>query len=62
MYTLRTFAGGREIAARRTLIDEHTLRLSSLAPLRAGEYVLRASADSADAGWSYYYFRVGTPR
>lgn len=56
MYTLRT--GGREVAVRRQAIDAHTLRLSPLAPLPAGDYVVRASADSADPGWSYYYFRV----
>ncbi len=60
MYTLRTYAGGREVATGRTLADKRTLRLSPLAPLPEGEYVVRASADSADPGWSYYYFRVGT--
>jgi hypothetical protein len=58
MYTLRTSAGDHVIATRVVPEDHHTLRLVPAESLAPGRYVVRASADSADPGWSYYYFEV----
>ncbi len=58
MYTLRTYPDGREIAAQRAVLDQHTMRLIPVQVLAAGKYYVRASQDSAEAGWNYFYFSV----
>ncbi len=58
MYTLRTYPDGGEIAVKRAVLDQHTMRLIPVHVLAAGKYYVRASQDSAEAGWNYFYFSV----
>jgi hypothetical protein len=58
MYTLRTDGAERAVAARVIAAGSNTLRLVPREPLAPGRYEVRASADSAEPGWSYFYFEV----
>jgi hypothetical protein len=61
MYTLRTYGAERVVATRAIAAGPTTLRLVPREPLAPGRYVVRASADSAEPGWSYFYFEIRTP-
>jgi hypothetical protein len=58
-YTISRYGDSQEIQAQKT-VDQtgKALHLQPRAPLAAGQYMVTAARDGADAGTDYFYFRV----